>query len=198
MMKQKNPDYIIRDKDKISLKQVKTVHDFLMYAKTEKLANTNAFPVFVNNQQVNLEIGETRIFVNDNKVDSSYRLKQHDRLLMTPAQPPTVDDLLHQLDKSYSNHIKVKFQTETVTLHEKQLKVFRNEQDVHVDAKLHRNDAITIKKQSTNGFIFQDVFRYVDIELLNKNGNFSLLKNNEPTSFDAEIQHGDDLEIVWK
>jgi cell division ATPase FtsA len=191
-------DYIVQDKDKIVIKQIKSVHDFLTYATTEQLENGKAYPVFVNRKVVYLDAGKTQVFVNEAEVNENYKLKPHDRLDISPATFPTVADLLQQLDKTFFKQIKVTFQGEAVTLYEEQLKLSRNGQVVDPAAVLEQNDKITIEQKESNGFIFQDIFRYVDIDLSYKNGKFSLMKNNVPTSFDSVIEDGDQLEIVWE
>ncbi|MFE7151875.1 hypothetical protein, partial [Heyndrickxia sporothermodurans] len=59
-------------------------------------------------------------------------------------------------------------------------------------------DEIELKFYKIEPFIFQDIFRYVDISMPhNSNGKFELLNNKESVTFYDTISEGDQLEIIW-
>ena len=66
------------------------------------------------------------------------------------------------------------------------------------DDSLFDGDSITISEKVNEPFIFQDVFKYVEIEKPdNPSVRFKLLRNEKETTFFEEIHPGDKLEIVW-
>ena len=55
---------------------------------------------------------------------------------------------------------------------------------------------IQFKQKSTSKWIYQDVFRYSNWQLPTAfKGQFNVLRNGKPSSFDTEIFGGDILEI---
>ncbi|MFD1038166.1 cell division protein FtsA [Virgibacillus byunsanensis] len=190
-------DYIVQDKDEIVLKQHKTVSDFLEYASTDTLLRTNPFLVYVDNKEVTLENGESHIYVNNKKSDINKVLKENDHITITTAVDPVVQDLLVQLDKEYYYKVQISFNGEPITMYKQQLTITKNQLELKINTPLEANDHLKIAKRTHEPFIFQDVFRYVDIDLSNVKGNFELYKNKQPTTFFEEVQHGDELEIKW-
>lgn len=76
--------------------------------------------------------------------------------------------------------------------------IIRNDEILSLDSTLHMNDELYIKERKRQSAIFQDIFRYIELDLTEANGRFTLLKNAEPTSFDSHITSGDILEIKWE
>lgn len=76
--------------------------------------------------------------------------------------------------------------------------IIRNDEILSLDSTLHINDELYIKERKRQSAIFQDIFRYIELDLTEANGRFTLLKNAEPTSFDSHITSGDILEIKWE
>ena len=64
--------------------------------------------------------------------------------------------------------------------------------------RLRHGEKLTLVHHKPTPFIFQDVFRHVDIDLPKvANSRFILMKNNIETGFHEEIHPGDDLRIMW-
>lgn len=194
----KPKSYIIQDNDKIVMQQPDTIEDFLASKSTEKLQYTQPFSVFVNNKKVIIDKGESHIYLNDRKVNRTQSLKQNDNLTITTAKHPVVHDLLQQLSREYWNTINVTFNGKSVLIKQQQITVLRSQLELDLDTELLINDHLEIKDQIQQKFIFQDVFRYVDIDMANATGHFLLYNNNQPTTFYESIQHGDKLQIVWE
>ncbi|WP_284139859.1 pilus assembly protein PilM [Virgibacillus sp. LDC-1] len=185
----------IKDKDRIDLKQPKTIRDFLQFIKRDTLLADKQFEIIVNYKNLALEAGETTFFVNGKATSIEHPLKHRDLLEVTYAKEPTVHDLLKQLDKNYWTTISITFNDQPVTLKQKQLVVTRNGVELDEQETLHPNDEISITEKKNVSFIFQDVFRFVDIDLATITGNFKLYKNKNVSSFDDPIQTGDRLSI---
>ncbi|MFB4166764.1 cell division protein FtsA [Virgibacillus sp. JSM 102003] len=194
----KPKNYIIQDNDKIVMQQPNTIQDFLASESTDKLQYTQPFSVSVNNRKVIIDKGESHIYLNDKKVSRTQPLKQNDQLTITTAKHPVVHDLLIQLNREYWNTINVTFNEKPVLIKQQQITVSRNQIELDLDTELLINDHLEIKDRTQQEFIFQDVFRYVDIDMANATGHFQLYNNNQPTTFYESIKHGDKLQIVWE
>lgn len=192
----KDSDYIIRDGDEIKIIQTKTAYDFIEQIVSGQWNHT--FPVYVNGEEVQLEASGTSFVVNDEKVDEDYLLKPHDRITILPDEQVIVETLLKQLNQSYYHSISVTFNGEPVTLQQENIVVERDGQSLSLQSPLSPFDELTLTEKETADFIFQDVFRYVDIDMTGKTGNFSLYRNGEETTFYSAISDGDHLEIRWE
>ncbi|SDQ42148.1 cell division protein FtsA [Virgibacillus salinus] len=193
----KPKSYLIQDNDEIIIRQLHTIEDFLVSESTEKLQYTQPFSIFVNNRKVTIDKGESHIYLNNKKVNRTHPLKQNDHLTIITAQHPMVQDVLPQLDKEFWNTINVTFNGKSVLIKQQQVSVLRNQLELGPDTELYFNDELQIKDRKQETFIFQDVFRYIDVDMTNASGHFQLYNNNQPTTFYESIQHGDKLQIVW-
>lgn len=195
---EKDSNYIIQDNDSIVYKRLKTVTDFFKKFRSEKIHSIQPFTLLVNRREVTLDKGETHIYVNGNKSSPDYVLKQNDRLIIQACKKPTVQDLLHELDERYWNTITTTFNGKQVTMQKQQITIIRgNHETLNENSILYNQDQIHLTKQTTVPFIFQDVFRYVDVDITKVSGHFQLYKNMLPTSFHEEINDGDALKIDW-
>ncbi|WP_164668336.1 cell division protein FtsA [Virgibacillus doumboii] len=189
--------YLIQDNDDIVMKQVNTIEDFLASESTERMKSTKPFIIYVNNHEVPINKGEAYIYLNGHKAHPEHHLKQNDRLTITAAQNPTVHDVLEQLDKQYWNAIRVTYNEKPVLLKQQLLTVTRNQAELTEDTPLQFNDYLEIRDKKVEPFIFQDIFRYVDVDMTYATGDFQLYKNNQKTTFYETIEHGDKLRLEW-
>lgn len=194
----KTDEYIVQDRDNISIKQLQTIHDFFISIQKEDLTNAKPFVVYVNNRQVNLPKGRIRILVNEEEVSDDYVLKDGDDIDVVSALNPTTNDLLAELEKSYWKTIEVYFNGEKVKLRQQQLDIYKDGLDLKLSTFLISGDDIQMNDKEPFPFIFQDVFRYVDIDLTTVKGNFAIYKNDKPATFHEHISHGDQLKIEWE
>ena len=194
----KTDDYIVQDKDDIFIKQVQSIADFFTSLKMDDITETSPFFVEVNHEQVSLPKAQTKILVNEREVSRDYVLKDLDNITVVASVDPTVEDLLAVLDKHYWSTIEVYFNNEKFKLKQQQLSIQKDGLELKLDTKLTTNDQINITHKKVSPFIFQDIFRYVDIDLTKVKGHFNIYKNNKPTTFHDDIVHGDQLRIEWE
>ncbi|RDW21526.1 pilus assembly protein PilM [Oceanobacillus chungangensis] len=190
-------DYFVQDNEDIVIREIKTIEDFLANRSNHMVNETELFSVYINNESVNLEVGSTQFYLNEREVSITHPLRQFDRLIISNAKTPAVSDLLATLDQEYWQTIDITFNSASVQLKQPVLHVLRDGMELREDNIINRLDQLQIQKRSPESFIFQDVFRYVDINLNKISGKFKLYKNNEPTSFDQPIKNGDALELKW-
>lgn len=191
-----NENYQVKDNDVIEINQLKTVKEYLNNYQPDSLPLMEKFPVYVDQQPVYLDIGETQILLNDKRVSDDTLLKDNDRLTIKEGRQPKVQDLLEQLDEVHWHIIHVYFNGKPITLQQPRLKVLRDRTQLTEDSTIYQNDELIIEYINTS-FIFQDIFRYVNLDLNHISGNFKLLKNKQFSGFDVPIDDGDTLEIKW-
>lgn len=192
----KTKDYLVQDKDQIMIKQQSKLTDFLAIFSTEKLETLKPFSVFVNKRAVQLTQGTTAIQVNNRNVPLDYILNQHDHISIHKEDfKPTVNDVLEKLDKIYWQTIEIKFNGQPIEMKRKQFEITRADISLNLDSPLNQNDYIELIDQEKSLFIFQDVFRYIDLDLAELSADFKLAVNDLPATFDTLIHTGDVLTI---
>lgn len=187
-------DYIVRDKDKIETISVNTVADVMQHIG-EKSLQDMPFTVYVNGKAVKMNQGKKQLLLNGKHAKMNDLLRENDRLEITQAQKVTVAMLLKQIERPYWRMIEVVFNNAPISLKQPLHEVKRGEDVLTEDDTLHHEDEITVRELPVKPFIFQDVFRYIDIDLSEIGGNYQLLQNEQPVSFHDPIMHGDHLEI---
>lgn len=171
-------NYILQDKDNIIIQTAKTIADFL--DSNRHLAElAKPFFVTVNEQSIKLDKGNATIFVNDQPASLQDTINENDKISIVYPEKGTVKTLLNQLDKQYMYRIEVTFNGQPVVLTQEQLTVTRNEMPLDLDSELYEGDQLSFISKKLRPFIFQDVFRYVEIDLTQTKGNYKLYKNDE-------------------
>ena len=91
----------------------------------------------------------------------------------------------------------VTFQNEQVELIKQAREFFVNGHVVQSIATIPNGATIKISEKDTSKWIYQDVFRFSTWQLPTAfKGSFTILRNGQPATFDAEIFGGDRLEIL--
>lgn len=190
-------DYTMQDKDKITSHIPTTIGEFLDIKYPYVLKQRNDFfTVTVDQQEVNIEQGNLQYFLNGFKASTSSRIKNGDDLTKENPAPVSVDILMQTLNKALLHTIKVTFNGTAVILSQKQTTLYRGEKELSETAEIYDGDVLTTKEVSIRPFIFQDVFRHIDIELA-KQGSYELTINDSPAGFHDHIQFGDQLALYW-
>ena len=97
-----------------------------------------------------------------------------------------------------SQSIPVTFNEKALHLTKKITEFKRGNEVLSLDDPIHDGDVITFEQQKLEPFIFQDLFKHVEIKMPQKApGRFTLLRNNQQTTFYGKIEPGDDLKIEW-
>lgn len=193
---EKPPTYMIQDKDTIQWDVIDTVQDFLEYFIPHEAFQTLS-PIFVNGKQIELTTGKTKILINREEASLDKRLMPHDSIELIPSRHPTIKDLFQALDKPFWKCIEVTFNNEPVSLKKPICTVESKNGILSSDSRLEPRERLSVRKKESLSFVFQDVFRYVDIDLTNVTGTFNLYCNELKAAFDTVIHHGDQLAIIW-
>ncbi|MEI3606120.1 pilus assembly protein PilM [Pseudogracilibacillus sp. SE30717A] len=194
--KKATKDYIVQDKDDIIVEMPTTINEFLN--NEQILISSDSFSVRVNNRKVDVSRGKTVIMMNGKPVTGLEIIKEADKLELVHPERVTVNSLLEQLDKQLWKTHTIFFNGEPVVLKQPQLIIQRQGEELNEESELKNGDELILTEKKTRQFIFQDVFRYIDINLTNTKGTYKLYRNNEATNFNEPIIEGDQLEIIWE
>ena len=192
-----DPNYKINDNDNIVVRIPETYGELLEALHIESNDHFD-FIVYVNGRPLKFDNARSKLMVNGQPVSLSHPIKKYERLEILPSEPITVEKVLHKLEKQRYYSINVMFNNEPVTLKQTLVTVKRNDELLADDELVYANDHLTIEEEKWKEFIFQDVFRYIDIDLAQKSGNYEVLCNNEPANFNNVIRDGDQLSLIFK
>lgn len=190
-------NHVLEDKDYVVTKQIKTIDDFLSMMNEEQ-KTSKAFTIYINGLEVTLPNTGASILINGRPSEQKQLLHHDDVIEITYNDKPTVADAFFTKYPRYWDITNVFFHDKPIDIQQQKYDIIRNDEILSLDSTLHMNDELYIKERKRQSAIFQDIFRYIELDLTEANGRFTLLKNAEPTSFDSHITSGDILEIKWE
>jgi len=193
----------LNDRDEIIIKEIETIFDLVERLDLE-VTDFQQVEVsyFVNEERRTFFSQNKLVYLNGKLAGLNEKIKENDRIEMedNPEVFPTIRELLKEHDQDLLNSLamKVYFNNRPVEIFPFESKISLNNQEVSIDTKILPNGRLVVK-QGTEKAIFQDVFRYVEIERNMPKGAQLILKvNGEPAGFNTEIRAGDHLELYWE
>lgn len=189
---ERSMDYIIQDKDKIEWKEKLTVLDFI---ELKSIPTKDDFNVYVNNREFTIPEATTTIHINGRKGTKESTISTNDKLEISSFISPSVSDLIHQLDIKMEQTCEIMFNNQPLVISQPIAWVYRNHEQLAKDSLLYKGDHIQLKEDVLKPFIFQDIFRFISLDIYNLDPGFKIYRNDQPSSFDETIHPGDRLEI---
>ncbi|MEH7385706.1 cell division FtsA domain-containing protein [Bacillus sp. JJ1521] len=194
-----NPDDFVHDHDEISFYFPETIEE-LIRTNTYPFRNEmlNEFTISLNEQNIKLKQFSSKLMKNGAKVSIHSAFMDQDSFEIEPGIAPTLrifaDTQKIQMDYS----IQVFYQEKMISLNKPLHEFYRNGEILHEDDLLKHGDKLQMRTKEVEPFIFQDLFRFVEIHLpTGSAGRFSLLKNGEECTFYDILSPGDHLDIIW-
>jgi hypothetical protein len=159
---------------------------------------TEPFYINLNRTKVPLPKFTAKIYKNGLETKLSSTIQDKDKITIKKENQPKLLDLLSEKGLSLYYQIPVIFNGEQITLHKNMMEVYRNGELLQEESLLFVGDNIQSVEKNIEPFIFQDIFRYVKIQLPSvQSGNFSLLRNGKSATFYDKLAPGDELVIQW-
>ncbi|WP_156509877.1 cell division protein FtsA [Rossellomorea aquimaris] len=192
-------DEIIEDGDSISMESNENLVDVLhQLGYMDWLESWKPFRITIDGKETFIPPFGGKIFINGKEARSTSRIQHNDCISFQSPIKPTVKELLLKKQLNLETSIHIRFNGTSVELRKEKSKVIRNGNHLSPEDLLYSGDSIFIEEKEVSSFIFQDLFKHVEIDMpSNFKGSFVLLKNGEDTTFYDPIQTGDELEIVW-
>lgn len=190
--------YMIKDHDNIELKQSRTLEDFLININQQDIINQiDTFYLWINQEKKLIPAFDSYFMINGVKARLGQELKPNDSIQIKQVEHVTLRSVLESLNIEHTFSIPITFNNEAVTLTKPRVKVDKNERLVDLEEKISRGDQLQLKELDITPFIFQDIFRFVSVDLSQMKGNISIQKNGQSTAFFDELSPGDSITIEW-
>jgi cell division protein FtsA len=187
----------IEDRDEITVSIPRTLREVLGNNKVP-FQTEDHFMIKWNEQKISFPDKKGHWMVNNHYVSLDYLLQDKDQIDWVDASPLTLQEVADRLEKRLEYSMTVFFNDEQLQLVKIPLEVTIAGDKLSPDSTIHSGDQLVTHEIPTQPFIFQDVFRHVEIETpTDASGSFFLLKNGMESTFYEEIQMGDRLELRW-
>lgn len=190
-------DKLLEDRDILTFELAETIEDVFLYTNNiEYLDKFGSFILHVDGKPTMLPEYSSTLTLNGKPARPHYPVQNEDSISFKQATLPTAKQVANSLNMTLEDRIVVSFQHEQVELSKSMREILVNGTPAQPDSAVPNGAAIHFKTQDISKWIYQDVFRFSNWQLpINFKGHFTILRNGEPSSFDAEIFGGDQLEI---
>ncbi|RFU66246.1 cell division FtsA domain-containing protein [Peribacillus glennii] len=194
-----NGDAFVEDRDEITCTLPQTIDEVFTYLSLEHfLSYLQPFEIEINkkNRQINHFSGS--IEKNGRQVRPGNSCEDGDIINVIPPSLPNVADLANALKVRTNYSIAVQFNGKRIILSKSLAEFYRDDKLLGEKDTIRNRDVLACIQYKMEPFIFQDVFRFAEVEMpSSSNGRFVLVNNNKETSFDKPISSGDELKIIW-
>lgn len=191
-------DYLLKDGDSIELLEHIDLKTWLSQSDFHYLAHEpKVFSIYLDNKLIPLEAFSEHLLINNKRAPLNTRLRKNDHITYTPMKKVTKNILVDVLNLDLKEQINVTFNNENVTIEKDKQVLYHQNRQLNDEDIIEPLSKLTLKPVEVSTFIFQDVFRYVEFDLITKRGHVRILKNNEPTTFIDSIKEGDKLDITY-
>lgn len=196
--KQADLDIPLSDRDKITFTYPGTIKDLLVSTNMIAENELHPFYLYINDEKSTFPSFSVQIKKNGSKVSATETFTNGDQIDWEHATSPTVKMLTLLQQYETKQEIAVTYKGNKVILLKALLEFYRNGEMLNEEELLNRGDHLQLMVRRKEPFIFQDMFRFVDIERPQGAGTFHLKRNGMKASFYDLIEHGDELDIEWE
>ncbi|MER2128556.1 cell division FtsA domain-containing protein [Solibacillus sp.] len=192
-----NLDTALNDRDVVVVESVETIEDAFKHTNNlMHLQQFSSYCVHIDGKPLYLPEFSSQLYVNGKQGKINYPVQNGDIITFEQSSLPTADQLAAHLNLLLEEKVIVTFQNEQVELIKQAREFFVNGHVVQSIATVPNGATIKISEKDTSKWIYQDVFRFSTWQLPTAfKGSFTILRNGQPATFDAEIFGGDRLEI---
>lgn len=191
-------DTQINDRDVVTIEPVETVENLLYYAKQiQWLSRLHSFYVKVNGKPTYIPEYSGKLYINGKPSKLQYPIQNGDIITLEEGPIPTVQNICDYLQIQLEEKIVVTFQNELLELTKTCHEVMIDGVVVPPSSSVKNGSDIQILEKDNSPWIFQDVFRFSNWQIpQNFRGQFTILRNDMPATFDTKIFGGDKLKII--
>ncbi|PJO44684.1 cell division FtsA domain-containing protein [Lysinibacillus xylanilyticus] len=188
----------LNDRDVVMFEIAVTVEDvFKLTNNWELIKQFESFYIQVDGKPLYLQEFSAHLMINGKPSKMSYAVQNGDDITFQQQTLPTVQRIADQMNVLLEDKIIIHFQNEVLELKKMANEVLVNHVEVSPLSTVPNGAIISFKEKDRSRWIYQDVFRFSNWQLPTTfKGNFTILRNGQPASFDMEIFGGDKLEIL--
>ncbi len=190
---------MIEDHDEITCFIPETIENLLQALQlTDLLRYIQPFSIMINGKTQKIPSIKGTILKNKIEAKTGYSFDNGDCLEILPYKPMKLVDLANALSIPLTYSIPITFNGKKVILSKSLAEFYRNDVQLTEGDVIGAGDHISYVQHKMESFLFQDLFRHVDIDLpQNKNSQFILIKNEKKATFFDPVAPGDELKIMW-
>jgi cell division protein FtsA len=191
-------DAVLNDRDIIVFEIAETVEDIFKSTNNNNLLTQfESFVVYVDGKPLYLPTCSAQLLINGKPSKLSFAVQHNDIITFSQPSLPTVQRIADHMNVLLEDKIIIHFQQELLELKKTTNEMVVNQAVVSPLSTVPNGAAIAIHEKDRSPWIYQDVFRFSNWQLPTTfKGNFTILRNGQPATFDTEIFGGDQLEIV--
>ncbi|MEH7379585.1 cell division FtsA domain-containing protein [Bacillus sp. JJ1533] len=196
---QTSPESFVQDHDVISFYFPETIEEIIRTSTFPFREEwTNGFTISLNDQNIKLEQFSSKLTKNGSQVSIHSPFKDQDSFEIVQGTIPSLRHFVEAQKIQTDYSIQVFFQEKMITLNKPLHEFYRNGEILQEEDLLKHGDKLQMTTKEVEPFIFQDLFRFVDIQLpTNTAGRFMIIKNGEECTFYDILSPGDYLDIIW-
>jgi cell division protein FtsA len=190
---------VLQDGDSISYTSAYTVESILKRLKLDHLLHSNtSFTFQLNGKTFEWKKELTTILVNHKKVTYQTPIHDGDRIDIIHEDKMKLEQLLKQFNIELYNSLPVQYDSKEIMLSKPIQFIYRNGKKLSEDDYIYNGDVLTSEEHEKEPFIFQDIFRYIDLDLNKLKGKqFKLYVNGQEASFITPLAPHDKISIRW-
>lgn len=187
----------LKDRDKIVFHFPSSIKE-LFNLDQSKDEDFSPFVLYLNDEKTKFEHFSKNLYVNGKKATLEDSFSPGDEIEWKEGSQATVKMVSMIQNYETRQEVSVIYNGQKVILHKTLLEFYRNGVLLTEDDTLSNGDHLQLMVRRKEPFIFQDIFRFVEIEKPHGAGSFILQKNGADSSFYDFIQQGDVLDIKWE
>ncbi|QFT90226.1 Cell division protein FtsA [Bacillus sp. THAF10] len=192
-------DTVLSDRDSVRYTIPTSIKEVLLQTDSGFVeGDLEPFYVYINGEKAIIDHFSLQVKKNGVTVPIMSSFENNDEIEVITHQTPSVKMLAIHKQYEIKQEISVTYHQKKVVLEKMLLEFYRNGTKLSEDDFIEKGDHLQVMVKRKEPFIFQDIFRFVDIEKPKGAGIFELKKNGEEASFYDFIENGDVLEIHWQ
>ena len=191
-------DTALKDRDTILFEPAGTIEDiFKLTNNMDLLKRLESYIIHVDGKPLYLQEFSASLSINGKPCKLQYSVQDGDILSFQQAALPSVQMIANHMNILLEDKIIVHFQNEILELTKVANEILINQVVMSPLSTVPNGATVSVKEKDQSRWIYQDVFRFSNWQIPTTfKGNFTILRNNQPASFDTEIFGGDKLEIL--
>jgi hypothetical protein len=139
-----------------------------------------------------------QISKNGTNVQATASFEHGDQLNISRQIAPLVKDFAELQHISLIESISVFFKGERVLLTRENVILLRNGKELEETTTINNGDSLQTLNKNADPFIFQDIFRFIDLTIPTTGvKGFKILRNETEVGFNEPLAPGDQLDVVF-
>ncbi|WP_317987078.1 cell division protein FtsA [Sutcliffiella rhizosphaerae] len=191
-------DHVLNDRDKVSFQYPVSIKDLLLTSFTFTENEIEPFHLQINDEKTVINAFSLQVQRNGLQIPLTSTFEHNDQISWEKGKTPTVQMLAILKQYEMKQEISVTYNGQRVVLQKALMEFYRNGILLKEEDLLSKGDHLQLMVKRKESFIFQDIFRFVEIKQPQGAGSFLLKKNGTESSFYDLISHGDELDIHWE